>query len=238
MAVTSRLTLATLADVIRFHIKQVDKATSRVTDEAAANVHGLYDQIQHYIQNLSKHVAGALQLPLGKRVLLPMYLSRNQSVSTSSGSSTAWLPQDCNWPILLWDSTNSREVDLVHFPSDYDMVALRKMTAGPPKFALGNGFVIDTGDSNKWKKQLTLFPPTVTGVTPSLVVDQYRIPASFTATVAAEDTSYADIDPNYQYAVIWGVISEWLTISHPTYNRFREKELSILQEMGKGATII
>lgn len=208
-----RLTLANIETEI---LRAAGYSSSTLADwKTQAN---LVSIINRYVHSIPARIAAILKSPV------PMYQDMWRSTGTlscTSGSSTAYLPADCDAVISLWDSTNSRPVYLIE-DGDVEIERYRLKPAGPPERVEVLGYATNVAT---WQKKCTIWPATMTGVTPSIAVKYYRIPASGTAG------DYVDADPRYDSLWVAGVACEVLAPTNPSYDRYKAQEQELLADL-------
>lgn len=230
MASASRWSLAAITDAIRFHIGQPETTRSRAADAATATrLWSLGEQVNNYCQGLRaklNQLARAEGLTAkGGQIYLPWYRTSG-TLTTTSGSSTAYLPQDFDGLIALRDVTNNLPIYCVNNPTRHFYEHIRKRPAGPPELLVMEGFFNNGGT---WQRRVTIYPATLTGITPSLGIEYYRVPADMDESDPTN--AYPDIDPRYQDVLIWGVSAEFMGMTHPSYDRFKGEENKIYMAM-------
>jgi hypothetical protein len=124
-------------------------------------------------------------------------------------------------------------VDIVEETDRYFIDSLRNKTPGPPEFCEIGGF--ETA-STVWRRKGTLYPATASGVTPSLSLTYWRIPARMAGS--SPSSEYPDIDPKYEQVIPFGVARELSRSQTPETQRWQELETEILLQMAGTARAI
>jgi hypothetical protein len=224
MAIQGRHTLENLKDAVRLHLGEKLTAYSRLDDDqTASQTWSIYRQINNYLQGVSiRH----------GEVYLDCYRTSG-NLTSSSGSSTAHLPVDVDGVISFWDNTSSRKLNWVDNPSRYFANKSRNGVPGPPELLVLEGYVLNGSD---WQRQVTLYPGTISGVTPSIACEYYRVPAAMPESDAT--TEVPDIDPQFQDVLIYGVVASMMGTAHPSYQEFRTKETELLLAMARHYKVV
>jgi hypothetical protein len=194
----------------------------------------LYQIINRYGQSLTTRVAAAVGLP---SVSLPMYrttatsgTAASNDIFVTASSPTIFLPINLNEIISLYDVTNKRplhpirDVDL-----DYNDVASK--VAGVPDFYELLDFV-DDGSGN-WRQKALLHPAPHTGITPSLRLKYYRLPAVMPGDTP--QTEYPDADVKYHSLWIYGPVVELMAPNSPIFDRYVALERGLLMDLARAA---
>jgi hypothetical protein len=237
MAIQGRHTLETLTHAIRLHLGEKLTAYSRLDDDQTASQNwSIYRQINNYLQGIRQHMlsrirAEGVSIRHGERYLDCYRTSGN--LTSASGSSTAHLPVDVDGVIAFWDNTHSRSLDWSENPSRYFVNKSRRGVPGPTEFLVLEGYVLNSTD---WQRRVTLYPGTISGVTPSILCEYYRIPAAMPEADAT--TEVPDIDPQFQDVLIYGVVTSMMGTVHPAYQEFRTKETELLLAMARHYKVV
>jgi len=235
MAIQGRHNLTTIVDAIRFNIGEEGSTRneSKIADATGTGYQwSLRKAVNSYLQHIRTNVnsrirAEGVSIRHGE-LFLPFYRTSG-SLTTSSGSATAYFPEDYDGLISLWDSTESRPLQVVDNPTKYHY-QLRKKPPGPIEYVILQGNVLN---GSTWQRQATLYPSPPTGTTPSIAIEYYRLPA--TMDVSDPDNAYPDIDPEFQDVLIVGVTAELMRADDPRYEDYRTKETELLLSMARGA---
>jgi len=151
------------------------------------------------------------------------------NITTTSGSATAYMPADYDHYISFWDNTNSQPISVVEDVDRYHQ-ELRTESAGPPRHIELLGFATN---GSTWVRQATIFPATMSGITPSIRCTYWRIPAKMAgASPAAE---YPDIDPKWESIAIYGTVCDLARPIKLELPQYQELEKEMLTEMAMTA---
>ena len=231
-----QLTLANLHDEINLRVWGSTSPTNSWGDTA------LTRQINLYLQSLGRKTAQVLQ---GEGVQIPegvLHFDMWRTVGAlteTSGSSTVHFPVDYDHYISFYDITHGRKLDVIENVDKYyiDQFKWRENTAhglatrpGPPEAIEILGFE-DNGGT--WQRKGTIWPATVSGVTPNIRLTYYRLPAT-----VSSDSDEPDIDIKYQELLIYGPILEILRDDDPSYIRYVETEKDLLLGLAKTARAV
>lgn len=224
--------------ITRLTLAQYETETLQIMGYAAstaapwASTANFYLRLNEYLQRLpvrlgqiaQKMRADGRALPFSGLPRFDMWRTQT-NMTASSGSSTVWHPADLDEPISYWDNTNKRRVDKIE-DVDRWRPDLRTKAAGPPEYIELLGWASNSGT---WQRKATLWPATMSGVTPSVQVTYWRIPAAFPGS--SPSAEYADIDPKYEQVLVFGVAASQARNDAQQYERYRAAEEGILQEM-------
>lgn len=142
--------------------------------------------------------------------------------TVTSGTATGSLPANFDMPISLYDVTNTRFIKIVDTVNTSSYRRWREANAGPTR-------ALQLQDWNESaKRQFRLLPDVASGVTPSLRMEYYRLPATM---ATASDTVYPDGDYKYHYLWILETVLDLLRIDDPSYDRYLGLEKEMLVEM-------
>ena len=235
MAIT-RLSLETLKDQIRVLIGEPDAARSRVADSnTSTDKASLAQFISSYNLVLPQRLA-LLAQEIGSGNPYPgFWRTRVNSTTTAAtanlvvaaGSQTVNLPDDYLRYISFYDRTNSRPIYTTQEVARWHVDRLRKKPEGPPEAIEILG--VDSG--SRWEARL--WPPTGVGVTPSLELTYWRMPANMPDTTPASE--YPDAPPEFHFLWVIGPITLLLATDDPAWSRFREQERELLTQMLRSA---
>lgn len=153
----------------------------------------------------------------------------------TSGSSTGYLPVDFYYHDTIYDNTAKREIEVIESATDKrrKVEYLKKKPAGPPEAIEILGMA--TSGSN-WQRQITIHPPTLSGVTPSMDMWYYRLPASMPGASAAAE--YPDAPVQYHPLWIYGTMIELLAPRDPQYDRYKALHDEMIQAVAMQAKAI
>lgn len=146
----------------------------------------------------------------------------------SSGSSTVQLPADYDHWKSFWDSDLEQWFYPIERNHTQYMQRLLKRPPGPPEAIEILGY----GGTN-WQRQCTLYPTPPTGVTPSITLDYWRIPAVMPGSDA--DNEYPDGDYKFHYLWVLEPVLELLRPDDAAYNRYKEVEQEMMLELAATA---
>jgi hypothetical protein len=200
----------------------------------------LYKRINEYMQRLPMRintVARELAVQgLIKTDALPIHMDMWHTDATSAttgtglriaaSASTVYLPIDFDYPIAFYDITGKRSIHIIEDPDKWLDDEIVQAPPGVPKRIHIQGYCLDGTD---WRRQAVLYPSTVSGVTPSIRLSYYRLPAIMPGTTASAE--YPDIDPKYESIVIYGPICDLARNTGFEYDRYSKLEREMLVEM-------
>jgi len=192
----------------------------------------LYRVINGYMQRLPSRLIQVTQTIKDQNQRLPVtnlprfdMWKTSGSLTCTSGSSTVHFPVDYDHYISFWDATNKRPLypveDVYKYHSD---VAVRP--AGPPEFIEIQGYVLN---STVWQRKGILWPSTATGVTPSITLNYWRLPAIMAGT--SPTAEYPDIDVKYQNLAIYGPVVELAMPNSQEFDRYSQLEQNLMIEI-------
>jgi len=147
------------------------------------------------------------------------------SLTCTSGSSTVHFPVDYDHYISFWDATNNRPIYPIDNVDKYHG-EVKTRPAGPPEFIEIQGYVTN---STVWQRKGILWPPTMTGVTPSITINYWRLPASMPGTSPTDE--YPDIDPKYEMLSVYGPVVELAMPNSQEFDRYSQLEQSLMLEI-------
>jgi len=173
----------------------------------------LYKRINEYMQALPRRLnTAAMQMaasgvlkPTDIPVHMPMWKTSATSATSGTGlmieqsSSTAYLPVDFDAAISCYDVSGKRPITIVDNADQYLDEELTQSPPGPPRVLVLSGYALQ---STTWRRSGTLYPSTQTGVTPSVRLVYYRLPAITRGT--SPTSEYPDLDPKWESVVIYG----------------------------------
>lgn len=205
----------------------------------------LYLRINEYVQSLPMRMNQVARELAMQGVIKPNQLplhhdmwhtdctsstSGTTVIKVASGSSAAYMPTDYDAWISIYDVTNKKPVRAIEDPDRFLTEELLAKPPGPPQYLHIQGYVTNGSD---WRRTCTIYPATLTGVTPSFRMSYYRVPAAFPG--ASPSAEYADIDPKYESVVVDGTVCLLARSTGFEYDRFQAREQSALVEMCMGA---
>ena len=201
----------------------------------------LYRIINTYGQKLVMKAAQFVKsAPPGRQVRIDMYRTTTNSTTTgsgllvSSGGSVIYLPVNCDLPLTLYDRTAGAQVPFVRNVRAYHQDLLDMLPGTPAACELLDYVTVPV--ESTWARQGVLYPATASGVTPSLTLEFYRLPASMATDMA--DATYPDCDPKYDWLFVYGPACDLLRPENPTYERYKAMETEMLKELAVTAKIV
>lgn len=199
MAIT-RLTLSEIIEHIRLALGEPVAARSKVTDAQIVKLVNAYGQTM---------VAKAHPRHFG------MYRAAS-TLSCSAGSATVYLPSDCDDPISFYDTATDKTLPVIENVKLYhpDLV---KLPTGPARAIELLDFALN---STTWQRKARLWPTPVSGTTPTIDVDYWRLPASFANSSPTEE--YADCDPKFQMLFVYGTLLDLVYVDDPGYQAIKQ----------------
>jgi hypothetical protein len=223
-----RSTVDELITEIRRNIGEPTAARSHVSDAE------IYMLLNRYLQKLAHRLANALRAE-GIRVKdggLRFDMWRDSWLSTDNnqadalvvaeGSSAVYLPTNYDHCVSFFDETHERQLFVIHDPSflTSKIQELKNRPVGPPEAIQIKGY---TTNGTYWVRECVLYPDTPSGVTPSLTLEGWRLPAKI--TIGSE---FPDIDPKYEELLVVGLSAMLLRKDDPNYKRFADEENVLL----------
>ena len=192
-------------------------------------------KINYLAQKIPQKVRiAALAQGLEGRIGIPMWwTTANSTVSAGAGNfisaasaSTGLLPDDYDMPSSLWDITHERYIDIVDSANEswYSDLRLSK-NAGPTQAMHIQDY------SGGAQRAFRVLPDVVSGITPSMRLEYYRLPAEMTSGGA----SFPDADYKYHYLWILEPILEIMRPDDAAYNRYQAMEAELIQELSSTA---
>ncbi len=182
----------------------------------------LYKYINRAGQNIPIKVG--MLLKSNKPVLIDFW--RDTVTSATSGTSlyiaasasTGYLPTDYYHYESFYDLTNKRPVYVIDNPVRHirTIELLKNKPAGPPEAIELNDMTLN---STTWCRQFTIYPSTISGVTPSISLVYYRLPA----TMAGSDASaeYPDAPVEFHSLWVYGPLLDLMAPNHANYERVK-----------------
>ncbi len=176
----------------------------------------------------------AIAQGLDGRLGLPMWWTTINSAGAgvgnfvvASGTAIGSLPADFDMGISVYDVTHKRPIEIVKTREEQWYHTLREAPAGPSRKI---HFQDHAGGA---QRQYRLLPDVVTGVTPSLRMEYYRLPTD----VASGSSSFPDADYKYHYLWILETVLDILRPDTPNYDRYLALEKEMLVEMAESAVL-
>ena len=196
--------------------------------------------------NIAAHrIPGKLrQIAVGQgmkgRLAMPMWWTTTDStpsggagdLDTGPGVSTVSFPDDMDLLVSLYDLTNNRFIDVVEVPySEKWYRDLREATPGITKVLHLQG---TTTFASTTVRDGRLLPDVVAGITPSLRLGYYRLPAD----LASGSASFPDADTAYHYLWVLETVLDLLRPDTPNYDRYLALEKEMLVEMASHMQLV
>jgi len=220
-----------LSNILTELLRIVGFASSTVSDWATND--NLYNIVNRYGQSIPVRMSQAAQSP--KRLLCDMWrtvvdssTSGTDVLIVAAGSSTLYLPVNCDYVVGIYDNTNGSKVEVITDVARWHIDEIKKKDPGPPEVVELLGYTTYATDST-WRRYGTIYPATVTGTLPSLTITYYRLPAIMPGV--AIETEYPDADPKYHSLWIYGPAAELLGPSNPAYDRYAALEKELLLDL-------
>jgi hypothetical protein len=153
----------------------------------------------------------------------------------AANSSTGYLPIDYYWHESFYDNTAKRKVDVIVNAANRSRSIdnLKKKSAGPPEAVEILGM---TTNGANWQRTFTILPSTLTGVTPSMDMIYFRIPASMPGSDATVE--YPDAPVEFHPLWIYGSIMELMARSDPNYDRYKTLHDEMIQAIAKQSRVV
>lgn len=196
-----------------------------------------------YINRVGQSIPLKVGLVLGangKPVLIDFWKTTATSATSGTGlviaasSSTGYLPVDCYYPETFYDLTNKKLIPVIYDPLRHhrQVTALKQAPAGPPEAIE----LLDMATlSTNWQRKFTIHPATASGVTPSVQLNYYRIPASMPGVDG--DAEYPDVPVEYHPLWIYGTVMELMARSDPNYDRYKTLHDELIQSLAGRAKV-
>jgi hypothetical protein len=228
-----RLTLAQIETELLRIAGGYDASTSADWGTSA----NLYRIINLYLQRLPARcaqVARELKLPMTGNCLHFTMWRRSATSTTSSGddnlvvtagSSVVTLPTDHDETVSWYDETNGGLLAEVTNVDKYDS-GLRDRPPGPP-------VAVELTGISSARKTGKFYPATVSGVTPSVTLTYFGLPAKMAGS--SPTTEYPDIGAKWESLAIYGPALELLRPSSPSYDRYAALERELLIDLAFSA---
>lgn len=228
----ARFTLQNIVDLIRLNLGELVAANSKIADadptdsgSAGQGQTGLYNVVNNYLQSLPLRVAGVMKelgvSPKDGVVQLSMWRTGPTALTASAGSSTVTFPADYYRWISFWDTTYLRSIFPITPPGRFSTRRVIRKAPGPPERIVIGGF-------SSGARQGTLYPGVLSGVTPTINLEYYRLPARMDPATTSPASTYPDIDPAFQDLCIVGPTVKLLGSDDPSFSRFKEEEHALL----------
>lgn len=223
----------------RLTLGQIETAILQAMGYSASSVapwsssSNLYLRINEYVQRLPQKIsAAATQLRQNGSSLPYTGIPRfdmwrtSGTLTVSMGSATVYFPADYDAYISFTDQTNNSPLYPVDNVSSYYLNILKNKPPGPPEAIDIGGYISYSGT---WVRKGTIYPSTVSTVTPSIAIEYWRIPAAMPGLFPT--TEYPDIDPKYEQIIINGVVADCARSNGQEMDRFSAIEKEMLVEM-------
>ena len=211
-----------------------DASRSHITDANIVKV------MNRYIQQLPTRAAMLLRQEgiSVKESTLHFDMWRDQWTSTvtpgsdslvvTAGSSTVNLPDNYDHFISFYDLTHKKHIPVISL-ADSENIKIEELLnkpAGPPEAIEIYGYTEDT----LWFRTAKLFPDVPSGVTPSLRLEGWRLPAA-----AGTVDEYPDIDIKHEWLLVIGTAAEMMRKDDPNYDRYRQLEVEYMLPLAASA---
>lgn len=232
-----RSTVADLITEIRRIMGEPNAARSHITDANILKV------MNRYLQHLSVRAAGMLKseglsvkdstlhLDMWRESWTSGVGGAEDKLVVASGSSTVNLPSNYDHFISFYDLTHKRHIPVVSLldTENTKIEELLKKSAGPIEAIEIFGYTEDT----QWFRTARLYPDIPSGITPSIRLEGWRLPA------AAETTAeYPDIDIKHEWLLVVGTAAEIMRKDDPNYDRYQQMEASYMLPLAASARTI
>ena len=230
-----RLTLNQIRDMI-LHACGAAASTSAFWGTDA----NLFLKINMVGQNIPAKV-GMLLKAGGRKVGIDFWKTQVTSATSgtglviAAGSSTGYCPVNYYHYESFYDLTNGSRIHVIEDPVRHQATLenLKKKPAGPPEAV---EFLDMATLSTNWQRKFIILPSTVSGVTPSVQLTYYRLPASMPGDDG--DAEYPDAPIEYHALWAYGTIMEVLARSDPEYDRYKMLNDEMLQAVAAHAKIL
>jgi hypothetical protein len=200
----------------------------------------LWKRINEYMQRLPMRLNTVAREMATQGLLKPtelplhfdMWLTEATSAATGTGfkiaasASTAYMPTDFDAVQTCYDLTGKRYVPVVESVDKWMADELTNAPPGTPKCIKLLGYALDGSD---WRRSATIYPSTVSGVTPSMRLAYFRLPAIMVGTLPTAE--YPDIDPKYGSISIYGTVCDLARGTGFEFTQYAQLEREMLTEM-------
>jgi len=226
------LTLANIHDEIRRRFGETDTSNTSITDTEITR------QVNQYTQRLPARASQlGRELGLvadGKTMRFDMWRTSTNSTTSpgpsnlivTAGSQNIDFPNDYDHWISFYDRTHTKPIYVVEEVSRWLYEELRDAPSGPTKAVEIRGFV--SGNGSVWRRRGQLWPSVTSGVTPSIEMLYWRLPADLES-----DGDTLDIDHKYVMLPIYGAMLEVLRDDDPAYTRYERMEAGMLVDLAR-----
>lgn len=196
----------------------------------------LYRIINMYGQRLSlraAQVAREAGLPPTGVPRFDMYKTRT-TVTLAGGETssdvrpqtTFAFPEDYDHWISFYDLTHKRPIRPTTEVSRWHLEKLKQKPLGPPEAIE----IVDAYLSGStWQRRGFTYPPSPSGVNPTVELWYYRLPAIMAGT--SPTAEYIDADVKYHSLWIYGPAVELLRPDDPVYDRYASLERELLLDL-------
>lgn len=200
----------------------------------------LYKYINLAGQNIPIKVGLVLEAK-GRPVLIDFWKTTTTSATSGTGvvvaaaSATGYLPVDCYYPDVFYDLTNKKTLYPIRNAAKHQrqITALKNAPAGPPEAIELLDMVLN---STNWQQKFTFLPATATGVTPSIQLDYYRMPASMAGSNPT--TEYPDCPVEFEALWIYGPVLDLMAPTDPKYDRYKVMHDELIQAVAAKARVV
>lgn len=180
-------------------------------------------------------------LKTNQPVLIDFWRTKVNSATTGSSlviaasSSTAYLPIDYYHYASFYDLTAKRPIPVIISTGrgQRNIDNLRKKPAGPPEAIE----ILDmTTNGTYWQRKAQLVPDTPSGVTPSVELVYYRVPASMPGS--NPNAEYPDAPVEFHPLWIYGTIVELMARSDPNFDRYKNLHDELISALSIQARVV
>lgn len=232
-----RLSLSNIATLVKQAIG-VDSSTNAFWESDA----NLYLYINQAGQNIPVKVALVVAPDDPTAVVVVDFWRTKANSATSgtgvvvtAGNSTGYLPVDYYHWESFYDLTSKKKLSVISSTASRDRVIelIRKRPAGPPEAIE----ILDMATNGaNWQRKFQFIPDTLTGVTPSVELVYYRLPASMAGSTPA--TEYPDAPVEFHTLWVDGAILELMAPSNPNYDRYKARYDETIQALARQAKVL
>jgi hypothetical protein len=225
-----RLTLAQIITEI-LHITGYDSSVNAPWETEANLIRKINMTAQKAVQRGSDTLRAEGKLSRTGVVRHDMWRSTASSTGSSgsgnfvvsAASATVEFPDDLDQFISLWDKTEENWIYPISRSAKERYRRFEMRPAGRTEAVEMLGY----GGSN-WQRQGKLLPSVASGVTPSMELTYYRLPA----IMPGSDTSTEYPDGDYKFHYLWVLepVLELLRVDDPAYDRYLAKEKELMRE--------
>ena len=191
----------------------------------------LYLRINEYGQRLPMRlntIAAQMEIPTPVRFSMWRTVADSGTatitgIQVAAGSATCYLPVNYDHWISFYNLTDSKAVYPIKDSRRWEIDELVTSPPGMVRYIDIGGF---TTEGVNWRRLATLYPTPISGNTPSIRLEYYRLPAAMSVV-----GDYPDVDPKYESIFIYGTITDLARSTGQEFDRYAALEKEMLVEM-------